>query len=94
VREEEIVPEVGDDKWGRGVRERREEKGVPVRICLGMGRGLIWSPPASFSFFISFYFSFSFSGFLFYFKSFANLIQNNSNKFLKSSNIHYSVLYQ
>jgi hypothetical protein len=41
MREEEIVPEVGDDKWVRGVSERREESdltsGAGLSVAMGLG---------------------------------------------------------
>jgi hypothetical protein len=71
--------------------------GVPLRerLLAGLGRhlglGRIDAPrPFLLSLFV---FDFLFC-FLFYFVSFAKMVQNNSNKFLYSSNILHSVLSQ
>jgi hypothetical protein len=67
VREVEFVPEVGDDKWGREVRESREGQRNGSRWSdIGPGPkswlGSVRSPRPLYSFF---FFSFSFLFFLF-----------------------------
>jgi hypothetical protein len=77
----------------RHQREREREMDIPLRDLSEVGwiRGWAESDPAAFLlFFISF--SFSFSWILVYFKTFANLVQNNSNKFLNYSNNPSNVL--
>jgi hypothetical protein len=68
VREVEFVPEVGDDKWGRKVRESGDgQRNDSGRSDVGPGLkswlGPVRSPRPFYSFFL--FFSFSFLFFLF-----------------------------
>jgi hypothetical protein len=75
----------------------RRVSGVLLRVLLlarlgrHLGMGRIGAPGLFFLFLFVFNFLFCF---LFYFVSFAKMVQNNSNKFLYSSNILHSVLSQ
>jgi hypothetical protein len=93
--EEETRREEGDDRWGPDVSGWRRGSGYPFGFCSGMGRGRIWGwanlVPLAFYSFLYFFFIF-FSDFLNCFIYFPNLIQTKSNKFLKYSIVHYSVL--
>jgi hypothetical protein len=76
VREEEIVPEVGDDKWTLAVRERERGTGrVPIwdfaRWAVGLFQG--WAETVPCGLFLIFFISFPFLFTNFWFYS--NLLQ-------------------
>jgi hypothetical protein len=100
VLSQDFLPEEGgrSDRWDPVVSGWRRV-GIPFRVEVVLGQsgfcGWAKSDPVAlfpFSFFL-FVFDFLFC-FLFYFVSFAKMVQNNSNKFLYSSNILHSVLSQ
>jgi hypothetical protein len=94
VQEEESLPEVGDDMWGWALERERRAGLVPVQLGRLAGPGLKWSLGRMVSpgLFCSFFFYLLI--FWFYSNLFANFIQINSNKILKYSIVHCSVLKQ
>jgi hypothetical protein len=86
------------DTWAPDVSGREERRSVTLwgfaRLGLGPKRSLGRNGPRRPLFYFLISFLFSIFWFLNCFIYFANLLQINSNKFLGSSTIHYSVLNQ